>query len=453
MNAPRLLGRSRGTFFAQVFALVLAAVVGAEAINLYIVFHLPPPVPNFYTEGDLMRALHGQPASPRLDKNNSPPLFVRREVQPPPIEPAARTLFRNFRDLMAKDLGLTRDDVLVTTSGAPPDFQGYSIVRARLGQQGDRREENFLLAPFQVIIHTQSGQWLTVQPGPHKGLTYFQLRLLLWFAASVLAMIPVTWFFARSLSKPMTQFAAAAERFGRDPRAPPMSISGSTEIVQAAAAFNEMQDRLRRYVDDRTSMVAAIAHDLRTPLTRLRFRVESAPEETQAKMTADIDQMEAMIAATLTFVRDAQADPVRTRLELSSLLESIVDDMAETGADVQVEQAERVVIDADSLALRRLLTNLLENAVKYGSRARASLSVHDRIAEIDIEDDGPGVPAPELNRVFDPFYRREPSRNRQTGGIGLGLSVARSIARAHGGDVALQNRPQGGLRAKVTLPV
>jgi signal transduction histidine kinase len=218
-------------------------------------------------------------------------------------------------------------------------------------------------------------------------------------------------------------------------------------------AFNEMQDRLRRYVEDRTSMVAAIAHDLRTPLTRLRFRVEAAPEEARAKMNSDIDQMEAMIAATLTFVRDANGDPQRTRLELSSLLESVIDDMAETGADVSVEQTQKVVIDADSLALRRLLTNLLENAVKYGLRARARLSVSDRLAQIDIDDDGPGVPALELNRVFDPFYRREPSRSRQTGGIGLGLSVARSIARAHGGDVTLINRPLGGLTARVTLPI
>jgi signal transduction histidine kinase len=452
MNAPRLLSRNRGAFFVQVFALVLFAVVCAEAINLLIVFNLPPPQPVFYTEGDVLRVLRGQPPSSRLDKNGAPPLLFRREARQPTIESEARIGPGRYRTLLAQDMGLTLNDVVATASG-PPDFRGYSLVRARIGGQGDPHEETFLLAPFQVSIHTKSGQWLTVQPGPSRGLTYFQWRLLLWFAASVVALIPVAWFFSRGLSKPMTQFAAAAERFGRDPRAPPMAIRGSTEIVQAAAAFNEMQDRLRRYVDDRTSMVAAIAHDLRTPLTRLRFRIEAAPEEAQAKMTADIDQMEAMIAATLTFVRDAQADPQRTRLELSSLLESIVDDMAETGADVEVNKAEKVVIDADSLALRRLLTNLLENAVKYGSRARATLSVHDRIAEIDIEDDGPGVPAPELNRVFDPFYRREPSRNRQTGGIGLGLSVARSIARAHGGDVALQNRSQGGLRARVTLPV
>jgi signal transduction histidine kinase len=449
----KLMGLGRGTLFAQVFALVLAAVVGAEAINLLIVFNLPPPAPNFYTEGDVMRALRRQPPAARIDKNNTPLLVVRREAQPPPIETEARIGFVRFRSLMAEDLGLTLNDIIVTTKGGPPDFRGYSIVRARLGDQGDRREESFLITPFQVVIHTKAGQWLTVQPGPSKGLAFWQLRLLLWFALSAVAVIPLAYFFSRGLAKPMTQFAAAAERFGRDPRAPPMAAKGSSEITQAAAAFNEMQDRLRRYVEDRTSMVAAIAHDLRTPLTRLRFRVEAAPEEAQAKMNADIDQMEAMIAATLAFVRDAAGDPQRTRLELSSLLESVVDDMAETGADVSVEKVEKVVIDADSLALRRLITNLIENAIKYGARARCSLSVHDRLAEIDIEDDGPGVPAPELNRVFDPFYRREPSRNRQTGGIGLGLSVARSIARAHGGDVALQNRPQGGLRAKVTLPV
>ena len=453
MNAPKLLERSLGTLFARVFALVLLVVVGAEAINLYIVFNLPPPAPNFYTEGDVMRVLRGQPPNPRLDKNGAPPLLYRRGTQQPAFESEARFGFVNFRKLVAEDLGITPNDIVITTAGGPPDFRGYSIVRARLGRQGDPREEQFLIQPFQVIIHTKSGEWLTVQPGPHLGLAFWQWRLLLWFAASVAALLPLAYFFSRGLAKPMTQFAAAAERFGRDPRAPPMVVSGSSEIVQAAAAFNEMQERLRRYVDDRTSMVAAIAHDLRTPLTRLRFRIEAAPEEAQAKMTADIDQMEAMIAATLTFVRDAQSDPQRTRLELSSLLESIVDDMADTGADVTVRSSEKVVIDADSLALRRLLTNLLDNAVKYGSRARATLSVHGRIAEIDIEDDGPGVPVPELNRVFDPFYRREPSRNRQTGGIGLGLSVARSIARAHGGDVALQNRPQGGLRAKVTLPV
>jgi two-component system OmpR family sensor kinase len=448
VNAPKLLSRVRGTFFAQVFALVFLAVVGAEAINLYIVFHLPQPPPLFYTEGDVARALRGQAPTARIDKNGGPHLLVRTEPQPPVMEPEARTGFVRFRTLIAEDLGVTIDNVAVTIENGWPDRRGQRLFR-----DGDLREESFLFSPFQVVVHTKSGHWLTVQPGERKTLSFFQLRLLLWFAVSTVALIPLAWLFARGLAKPMTQFAAAAERFGRDPRAPPMSISGSSEIVQAAAAFNEMQDRLRRYVDDRTNMVAAIAHDLRTPLTRLRFRIEAAPEEAQAKMNSDIDQMEAMIAATLVFVRDAAGDPQRSRLELSSLLESVVDDLAETGADVTVGHTEKVVIDADSLALRRLLTNLLENALKYGVRARTRLSVANGLAEIDVDDDGPGVPILELNRVFDPFYRREPSRSRQTGGIGLGLSVARSIARAHGGDVTLVNRAQGGLTARVVLPV
>ncbi len=214
-----------------------------------------------------------------------------------------------------------------------------------------------------------------------------------------------------------------------------------------------MQDRLHRYVEDRTTMVGAIAHDLRTPLTRLRFRVEAAPDEVRAKMTADIDQMEAMIAATMAFVRDTSSEPQRTKLELSSLLESVTDDLAETGAKVSVEQVERVVINGDSLAIRRLLANLLENAVKFGGAARARLSVEDQSAVLEIDDDGPGVPDSELERVFAPFYRREPSRSRKTGGIGLGLSVARSIARSHGGDLILINRPGGGLTARASLPV
>ena len=139
-----------GILFARVFALVLAAVVGAEAINLWIVFHLPPPQPTFYTEGDVMRVLRGQSHAPRLDKNNVPPPVLRHETQLPPIEPEARIGFIRFRTLMAQDLGLTINDVVVTTEGGPPDFRGYSIVRARIGDQGDRREESFLVAPFQV---------------------------------------------------------------------------------------------------------------------------------------------------------------------------------------------------------------------------------------------------------------------------------------------------------------
>jgi signal transduction histidine kinase len=214
-----------------------------------------------------------------------------------------------------------------------------------------------------------------------------------------------------------------------------------------------MQDRLRRYVDDRTAMVGAVAHDLRTPLTRLRFRIESAPENLQAKMVADIEQMEAMISATMAFVRDATHLAERSRLELVSLVESVADEMAETGLDVSAEIGPPVVINGDPIALRRLVNNLLDNAVKFGACARARVYRDADGAVIEVDDDGPGIPDCERERVFEPFHRGEPSRSRATGGAGLGLAVVRSVARAHGGDAALHNRAEGGLRARAHLPL
>jgi signal transduction histidine kinase len=170
-------------------------------------------------------------------------------------------------------------------------------------------------------------------------------------------------------------------------------------------------------------------------------------------MAADIADMDAMVAATLDFVREAgQAGP-RTRLELSSLVERVVDDFTEMGRHVSVERTEPAVIEGDSLALRRMLTNLIDNAVKFGDAAETRLHCEDGAVLIDIDDRGPGLAGEDLENVFDPFRRAEPSRSRDTGGIGLGLTVARSVARAHGGDVTLANLDGGGLRARVSLPL
>ena len=231
------------------------------------------------------------------------------------------------------------------------------------------------------------------------------------------------------------------------------AIFADSAISDETRAFNEMQQRLRRYVEDRTAMMGAIAHDLRTPLTRLRFRIEGLPDDQRRKYAADLDQMEEMITATLAFVRDASRPGERTQLELSSLVESLCDEMAETGSRTEVERGEKVVLQGDPMALRRLVSNLLENAVKFGGEARARVFSDAGNAIVEIDDDGPGIPAADSEKVFEPFYRREPSRSRQTGGIGLGLAVVRSIARGHGGDVSLINRVGGGLTARVNLPI
>lgn len=310
-----------------------------------------------------------------------------------------------------------------------------------------------LFAPFKVAVRQADGSWLVARPQPTFHLASWQGQLLITLMLSILAITPLAWLFARRLAAPISAFATAAERLGRDPRAPPLEVGGSSEVMAAAEAFNQMQERLRRYVEDRTAMVGAIAHDLRTPLTRLRFRIEAAPDDIRAKLAADIDQMDAMISATLGFVRDATRAGPREKLELSSLIESVLDEAAETGADATALPSERLVVEGDPVALRRLAANLVGNALKYGHRARGRVFTEAGHAVIEIADDGPGIPAEEQERVFEAFYRGEPSRSRETGGAGLGLAVVRSIARAHGGDVVLRNRSGGGLTARVTLPL
>jgi signal transduction histidine kinase len=356
---------------------------------------------------------------------------------------------------IATDLGVEADDVVLAGERGPlADRRVGRIVRDRATRAGVGGEEHFLVAPFQVGVRQDDGRWAVVRTRPEFGLSDWQKRVALWFALSALLMTPVAWIFARRLSKPIQVFAEAAERLGRDPKAPPLELKrGPTEISMAARAFNDMQGRLQRYVEDRTAMVGAIAHDLRTPLTRLRFRIEGLPEDQRAKYAADLDQMEEMIAATLAFVRDATKTGERTPLELSSLVESLCDEMAETGASTEVEAGDKVVLTGDPMALRRLVANLLENAVKFGGRARARVFAQAGNAVVEIDDDGPGIPPADAEKVFEPFYRREPSRSRQTGGIGLGLAVVRTIARGHGGDVSLVNRAGGGLTARVQLPL
>ena len=264
----------------------------------------------------------------------------------------------------------------------------------------------------------------------------------------------------RRLLVPVRTLAQAAERLGRDVvNAPALPEVGPIEIVTAANAFNTMAARIRRFVEDRTFLLTAIGHDLRTPITRLKLRAEYMDDEEQRlKMLADLDEMEAMVAATLAFGRDITTTEPVARIDLAILLRTILDETA----DGNPEQAEaldfagpdHLTIQARPLALKRALTNLVGNALKYGDAARLTLHPQaNEFVQIDIDDHGPGIEAGYMEAVFEPFRRLESSRNRETGGSGLGLAIARNIIRAHGGDILLQNLPGRGLRACVTLPV
>jgi signal transduction histidine kinase len=272
-------------------------------------------------------------------------------------------------------------------------------------------------------------------------------------AIMAVIILAVSVWVVRRVTAPLASLSAAAERLGNDLKAPPMPETGTIETRQAAGAFNTMQARLRGLVENRTRMLAALSHDLRTPLTLLRLRaenVENAPE--REKMLATIAEMDAMVAATLQFARDDAAAEPRRKTDLAALLGSVVDDMADTGLAVVMEPAPPVVCECQPAALKRALTNLIDNAVKYGKRARAAIRPGPQTVEITIDDEGPGIAEDELARVFQPFYRVEGSRSRETGGIGLGLAIALSVIQAHGGQLTLTNRPEGGLRACVTLP-
>lgn len=326
--------------------------------------------------------------------------------------------------------------------GPPPDRHGESSGRPqiRLGQG------------YTAALRDANGQWRVLESVPRSFVGPFGLQVLLLVALGVALLVPLAWWFARALAAPVQRFASAAQRLGADSHAPPLDGSGPAEMRAATEAFNTMQDRLNRLLAERTQLIGAIAHDLRTPLTRLAFRLESLPEPLAGKVEADIAEMNAMITAALDFLRDRSLQGARERLDFRLLVEGIVDDRSDLGHDVALQRGAPVTLRGDPVALRRLVSNLVDNALKYGERARLALFADAGQCRLVVDDDGPGIRAELRERVFEPFFRAEGSRNRDTGGIGLGLTTVRAIALDHGGEVRLENRVEGGLRVTVTLP-
>lgn len=305
-----------------------------------------------------------------------------------------------------------------------------------------------------VSIELGDGRWLnarSVTPPPPAGPARSALLAMLVMGALV---IVGTVFVVRRLTAPLRELALAAERLGRGEAVAPLAESGPEEIRRSTAAFNLMQERLRRFVDDRTRMLAAVSHDLRTPITTLRLRAEFVEdEETRTRILATLDEMQRMVEATLAFAREEASSEATRIVDLAALVESVVSELVDLGAEARLEPAARLTYACRPTALTRAIRNLVENAVRYGKRTRVRLRRDDEAVLVEIDDDGPGVPVAELERVFAPFVRLEGSRSQETGGIGLGLAIARTIARAHGGDVTLANRPDGGIRATLRLPL
>ncbi|MTI42753.1 signal transduction histidine kinase [Roseibium hamelinense] len=310
-----------------------------------------------------------------------------------------------------------------------------------------RREIDLTLS-----IPLNSGEWLNVatsyRPPPQP-----VLPLLVQLTLMALAIIVIVGLAARRIARPLHDLAAAAGKLGRGEDIPALKVGGPREVRAVTTAFNDMQDRLTRFVNDRTRMLAAISHDLRTPITSLRLRAEFIEdEENREKIIATLDEMSAMTEATLAFARDEAKKEDAQPTALDSLLESLASDHQDMGHDVSLEPAERIIVTCRPVSLKRALRNLIDNAIRYGGQAELSLSSDADDAIVLVRDNGPGIPDDRLKDVFEPFVRLEESRSEETGGIGLGLAITRSIIHAHGGRIYLRNRTDSGLEAEIRLP-
>jgi len=258
----------------------------------------------------------------------------------------------------------------------------------------------------------------------------------------------------RTMTRSLERLSRAARALGENPEGPPLDPSGPREVANVIDAFNRMQLQVRGYVLERARMLGAVSHDLKTPITRMRLRAEMLPEgAVKDKFVRDLDEMEAMVGSTLEFFRSLGKEPQRQPVDVAALIDSLCEDWRESGRETSVSGAPRGPYNAHPQALRRCLNNLIENALRYGERADITIDDDAQTLRIEVRDRGPGIPEDQLETVFEPFYRLEASRSRASGGVGLGLSIARNIARWHGGEVTLRNAPDGGgLIAALTLP-
>ncbi len=488
---------------AHLGLLVALAFVSAFVVMLAVVIWLPPRPPGVMRGDQLIEAFaqgYGEAAQGRLPGNRAmawrivaaPP---RLDGEPPPrplrdlsATLAARLLLAPDRVRISADL-LRADTFVFRVRGAEHQVELHRErieQAARIHGEFERRNgeapiiEHFnteapappespefgappappepplfappppgvvLLSGFDISAQLQDGRWLVMRQGRNWAeLSWFGRAALMIGVTFVVLSLLALWF-ARRLAQPIQNFADAVQAVGVDPQSAPVAERGPEELRGAARAVNTMQTRLRALIADRTKTLATVAHDMRTPLMRMRLVAENVEPAQRERMAKEISEVEALVASFIAFARDDPAEEARVRVDLSALLQSLVDDSAESGRDVTFVGDERFVITGQRLGLKRLFGNLIDNALKYGGAARLELRREDALAIIDVADEGPGIPEADRAGVFEPFVRL----SRAESGAGLGLSAARGIARAHGGDIVILDAERGAL-LRVTLP-
>ncbi len=385
----------------------------------------------------------------RVSMSDKPRPLAENSISPPPLAAMLRRKIPGHKKVIVSVLPVY-------------DRRGRDQPRWRDRHKGsslrDGKPPRFWRARhmgFQAQVQLQSGEWLIFH---HPVPEHFQSRranALAYLAILVVSIVLLSYIAVRYVTRPLGLLANAADDLGRNIQSPPLDEKGPAEVKRAARAFNTMQSRLRRYIDDRGEILAAVSHDLKTPITRLRLRTEMLSEENiQNKFNQDLDDMEHMVNATLDFMRGTESSEKPVPIDIMALLEALREDMRDLGSKVELESAELNPYKGRPLLLKRCLTNLIENAVRYGEEANIRLEQSKELLQIIIADKGPGIPEAERERIFKPFVRGESSRSRDTGGNGLGLSIARNIVHAHGGELILRSGTDGvGLEAVVQLPV
>lgn len=369
--------------------------------------------------------------------------------------------FGELRQEIATTLALAPQDVLLTATTL--DDPGRSVrplviilpdlPTVMLVDVIDKQHRNMLSSDLRIGFRIGPEEWLVVTPRSDGKESIRMIRNVLLPLSAVLVIALLSIWVARGVAKPLANLAAAAEKLGRDRELSLVERYNAPELQAIGNSFNAMQQRLKRFVDDRLQMIAAISHDLRTPLTRLRLFAEYVPDQDQRRQVlSDIDDMEAIVSATLAFASNQLKDEPPSAIDLAAMLISLCDTAADAGSAVSYDGPDHVRLIGRPVAIRRAFANLIDNGCRFGSRVAVRLSEAAEAITITVADDGPGIPVAQREDAFRPFTRLETSRNRDTGGTGLGLTIARDAILAHRGNIQLDDAPAGGLLVTVTLP-
>ena len=479
---PTLWPRS---LFARLFAAVLVGVLTAQFISVVLVsrerqrdyiqasvrewsrritertlaFEALPPV-----ERQRVRQLAGERGDSEPGVDSDP--LRDPEFRGPPAGPDPRFLLRrppgpdrhqiiaipahlpDFRQALERQLTTLLGPRYPVRIAPTTDPARPAMVLVRLGPEAFERDGQ----PFDVTVGLPGGEQLLFRINQGQRSAPWPRNLIMNLVLLSLGSAIVLFLATRSITRPLSQLARAAEAVGRDLSQPPLPERGAVELRDAARAFNTMQERLHRYVGSRTAVLAAMSHDLRTPLTRLRLRSANLEDpELQARFDADLAEMEAMVKGALAMMRGLNDQEPLADLDINALLATLRREFVEMGAGFDVQGRAAAPYPGRPQALKRCLTNLLSNATKFGGGVRVVVEDGAQLV-IRVLDKGPGIPPEQLQKVFEPFYRLESSRSRDTGGTGLGLSIARDIAQSHGGQLTLSNLAPRGLAAVLVLP-